>query len=31
MWQVENMEKYLTSLVIKERQIKTMDYFLETY
>ena len=31
MWQVESMEKYLTSLVIKERQIKTMDYFLETY
>ena len=31
MWQVENMEKYLTSLEIKERQIKTVDYFLETY
>lgn len=27
MQQVENMEKYLTSLVIKEMQIKTMGYF----
>lgn len=31
MRQVENMEKYLTSLGIKGMQIKTMDYFLETY
>lgn len=31
MWQVENVEKYLTSLVIKKRQIKIMDYFLERY
>ena len=27
MQQVENMEKYSTSLVIKEMQIKTMGYF----
>lgn len=31
MRQVENVEKYLTSLEIKGTQIKTMDYFLETY